>query len=268
MATYAIGDVQGCFTTLERLLSRIGFDKKRDTLWLAGDLVNRGPDSLGVLRWAKGLGSSLVTVLGNHDVHLLGVASGARSLKPGDTIESVLEASDAEALLDWLARRPLFHREGNFVLVHAGLHPSWSLDEAAGYAREVEVALEGKERKKTLSSLYGKNSAAIWNPRLTGAQRLRVIVAAFTRLRVVSRDGIMDLGFSLPPSQAPKSVKPWFALYPFPAGVTVLFGHWAALGLYVSEGAVGLDTGCVWGRTLTAIRLEDRQIFQEPSELA
>lgn len=268
MATYAIGDVQGCFTTLERLLSRIGFDKKRDRLWLAGDLVNRGPASLEVLRFAKSLGSSLVAVLGNHDVHLLGVAAGARSLKPGDTLDEVLAAPDADALIDWLARRPLLHREGDSVLVHAGLHPSWSLEEAAGYAREVEVALQGKERKKTLRSLYGKGSAAIWSPSLSGADRLRVIVAALTRLRVVSRDGIMDLGFSLPPSRAPKGASPWFELYPFPAGLTVFFAHWAALGLYVSEQAIGLDTGCVWGRALTAVRLEDRQIFQEPSELA
>jgi bis(5'-nucleosyl)-tetraphosphatase (symmetrical) len=266
MATYAIGDVQGCFTTLERLLRRIDFDPGRDRLWLVGDLVNRGPSSLEVLRWAKSLGRNLVTVLGNHDLHLLARAEGLREARPRDTFDDVLEAPDRDALLEWLAGRPLFHREGEFVMVHAGLHPEWSLDEAEALAWEAQEALRSRKRYSLLE-WFEDSEPRRWSDSLDGPERLRLTVDVLTRIRTVKVTGDLCLEFAGPPDQAPEGCVPWFERSELPAGSTVLFGHWAALGLHLGRNAIGLDTGCAWGRSLTALRLEDRQVFEEPSEL-
>lgn len=254
MPTYAIGDVQGCYLTLRRLLTRVGFDPGRDRLWFAGDLVNRGPRSLETLRWAAAHEQALVSVLGNHDLHLLGAAAGLRRPRPQDTLAQVLSAPDADALLGWLRQRPLLHREREWVLVHAGLHPAWTLADAERLARAIERELRGEGWRDLLAALYGG-----------GAGELERALRAFTLMRVVRADGALDLEFNGPPAERPAGTSPWFELPSRrPPGARVVFGHWAALGLYVSPSAVGLDTGCVWGRTLTAFRLEDGAITQEP----
>ena len=266
MATYAIGDVQGCFLSLTRLLDRCRFDSRADRVWLVGDLVNRGPRSLEVLRWAAHLGDRVTMVLGNHDLHLLAVAAGAREQKARDTLRAVLEASDREELLAWLRRRPLLHHEGRFLMVHAGLLPSWGADEALPLAREVENELRGSEHTRFLRDLYrASEEPDLWNDTLTGIPRLRVITTALTRLRTCTRQGRMCLDFSGPPDEAPEGCIPWFDVPSRKASAsTVVCGHWAALGLRMREDLLALDSGCVWGGFLTAVRLEDRAVFQEP----
>ena len=259
MATYVIGDIQGCFITLQRLLDRLDFQHDSDRLWLVGDLVNRGPDSLSVLRWAKELeeDGGAVAVLGNHDLHLIAVAEGLRSARRGDTLEAILGAPDFDALREWLASRPLLHREDNHVLVHAGLLPGWSLEEAERLANEVGLAMRDREtRVPLLEAFYGRRK---------GGKKLRDILDTFTRVRTVSESGELCHDFSGPPSQAPEGCRPWFELGTWKE--TVVFGHWATLGLHVTEHLIGVDSGCVWGGSLSAVRLEDRAVFQEPSEM-
>ncbi|MGH9322451.1 MAG: symmetrical bis(5'-nucleosyl)-tetraphosphatase [Vicinamibacteria bacterium] len=268
MATYAIGDVQGCFITLMRLLRRLEFDPSRDRLWMVGDLVNRGPDSLGVLRWVKSMEGSVVTVLGNHDLHLIARAEGLRGPRQRDTFDDVLEAPDREALIEWLVGRPLLHREDEFVLVHAGIHPSWSVEEAEQLSWEAQETLRSRRRYGLLEAMEEKSPSKKWDPGLEGLPRIRLVIDVFTHMRTVKPGGELCLDFAGPPQQAPEGCRPWFDSCSFPAPVTVLFGHWAALGLHLGGSAIGLDTGCAWGRSLTALRLEDRQVFQEPSELA
>ncbi|MCP4200450.1 MAG: symmetrical bis(5'-nucleosyl)-tetraphosphatase [bacterium] len=257
MATYIVGDVHGCFRTLERLLLAIPFESGRDRLWLTGDLVNRGPSSLEVLRWARAaslaLGDRFVAVLGNHDLHLLSTAAGRGRPHHRAAFERVLEAPDRDALIQWLAHRPLFHRQGSVALVHAGLFPAWSLEEAASRARAVEIVLrDDARRKKLLDSIA--DSAKV--PR---------DLYAFTSLRLIDPKG-EPCDFTGPPDQAPPGCLPWFSL----AGrasrkATLVAGHWAALGLHVAEGFLGLDTGCVYGGALTAVRLEDMEMFSAPN---
>lgn len=265
MATYAIGDVHGCFETLRRLLRRVAFDPRRDRLWMVGDLVNRGPRSLEVLRWAAGLGDRIVAVLGNHDLHLLARAAGVAEPKKRDTLDAVLEAPDRDELLAWLSARPLVHREGDALLVHAGLFPSWGPKQAERLAREVEERLQGESSPKLLASVAQKNPER-WKDSLSGPERARAALAAFARLRTLDAEGRMCADFSGAPEDAPKGCRPWFeARDRKSAGVTVIFGHWAALGLRVGDGIAALDTGCAWGRSLTALRLDDWRIFQEPA---
>lgn len=268
MATYAIGDVQGCFTTLERLLRRIEFDPGRDRLWLVGDLVNRGPSSLEVLRWTKSMAKTVVTVLGNHDLHLIARAEGLREPRRRDTFDDVLEAPDRDSLLEWLIGRPLLHREGDYVLVHAGLLPQWSLDEAEAVAWEAQEALRSRRRYGLLETFEDGGTSPRWDAELAEPDRLRLVVDAFTRMRTLKSTGELCLDFDGPPEQAPEGCRPWFELCSFPPRATILFGHWAALGLHLGRNAIGLDTGCAWGGSLTAIRLEDRLVFEEPSELS
>jgi bis(5'-nucleosyl)-tetraphosphatase (symmetrical) len=264
MSTYAIGDIQGCHLTLRRLLERIRFDPDADRLWLVGDLVNRGPASLDVLRWAMELGDRVTVVLGNHDLHLLGRAYGTRRAKPRDTMDPILESPDREALLDWLRRRPLLRREGPFVLVHAGLLPAWTLEQAEALAREVEAVLGGTQPRRLLETLVS-GRPPVWHEGLGEEDRWRVAVQSFTAVRLCRDDGRVCEGYTGPPEGAPDGCHPWFELRDDPAsGVTVVCGHWAALGLRVEPGVMALDTGCVWGGTLTAARLEDGEIFQEP----
>lgn len=262
MSTYAIGDVQGCHEQLLRLLDRIAFDPARDTLWFVGDLVNRGPQSRAVVRFVKSLGERAVTVLGNHDLSLLVVAEGIKRPHASDTFGDILDAPDRDELLHWLRHQKLMHADGHYAMVHAGLLPQWSIPEALKLAREVEEALRGPAWRDFLHEMYG-NEPARWNDSLQGYERLRVIVNAMTRLRLCTCDGTMEFSHKLGPENAPAGFLPW---YDVPgrasAGTTVMFGHWAALGLVVREDVIALDTGCVWGRKLSALRLEDRRLDQ------
>ncbi len=262
MSIYAVGDIQGCDEAFELLLEMIEFAPSRDRLWLVGDLVNRGPQSLAVLRRVMALGEAAVTTLGNHDLHLIAVAEGIRKLHRGDTLDDVLGAPDREDILDWLRSRNLMHIEGEHALVHAGLLPQWTTDQALALAQEVESALRGKRFRRFLARMYG-NQPNRWSDSLASADRLRVIVNAMTRMRVCTPDGKMDFGFSGGAEDVPAGYLPWFAV-PGRASRdrTVICGHWSALGLRQEERLLALDSGCVWGGTLTAVRLDDRRLFQ------
>lgn len=262
MATYAVGDVQGCFQPLQRLLDDIRFDARSDRLWMVGDLVNRGLDSLATLQFVRDLGDAAVTVLGNHDLHLLSVAEGYERLRRDDTLTDVLEAPDRGELLDWLRHRPLMHVADGYAVVHAGLLPSWSVSRALELAGEVETALRSSTYRSFLARMYG-NRPARWSDSLNGYERLRVIVNAMTRLRLCTSDGAMEFDHKGRPRDVPEGYLPWFAVPERRSQDTpIIFGHWSALGLIQRDNVFGLDTGCLWGRRLTALRLEDRRVFQ------
>lgn len=258
MALYAIGDVQGCYTSLQALLGKLRFDPSRDRLWFTGDLVNRGPQSLEVLRFVANLGDSAVTVLGNHDLHLLAVAAGAGRLYPRDTFEPILTAPDRDELLAWLASRPLLHRDINgYLLVHAGLLPDWDIERALTLAREAEAAIRGPEAAGFFRHMYG-NAPERWHDDLEGWQRLRVIVNAFTRLRFCTEDGRMDFAHDGAPGTQPPDLHPWFRVRARRSrGTPIVFGHWSLLGRHDADGVICVDSGCLWGRELTAVRLAD-----------
>jgi bis(5'-nucleosyl)-tetraphosphatase (symmetrical) len=264
MATYAIGDLQGCFEPLERLVESIEFDPARDRLWFTGDLVNRGPDSLRCLRFVKSLGPAALTVLGNHDLHLVCVAEGLAKRRKRDTLDDVLGAPDRDELVAWLRCRPLMHVEDGFALVHAGLLPEWPVPRARELAAEVEARLRGPAYRELLERMYGDEPAR-WSDALVGIDRLRVVINAMTRLRVCDASGAMALGFKGEPGEAAEGLVPWFDV---PGRLsrdhTVVFGHWSALGLRLRPDIVSLDSGCVWGRSLSAARLEDRSLYQVP----
>jgi bis(5'-nucleosyl)-tetraphosphatase (symmetrical) len=264
VSTWAIGDIQGCGETLRRLLERIGFATSGDRLWLVGDLVNRGPRSLDVLRWAREHEDRLVCVLGNHDLHLIGRAFGTRKPKKRDTLDDVLGAPERAELIDWLRRRPLLHREGAHVLVHAGLLPAWTLGEADDLARDLEASLRAPDPAGWLTEIF-RGPTPRWTPELDRPDALRAALQALTRLRTCDGDGRVDDDYSGPPDGAAAGFRPWFD-WPTRRDpeVTPIFGHWAALGLHLTPQLLGLDSGCVWGRALTAIRLEDRKLVQEP----
>jgi bis(5'-nucleosyl)-tetraphosphatase (symmetrical) len=262
MATYAIGDVQGCFQPLRALLEQIAFNPKRDRLWFVGDLVNRGPDSLATLRFVKGLGNSAVCVLGNHDLHLIAVAEGHAVRRRDDTLDETLSAPDCSELVAWLRQRPLMYVEGGCAMVHAGLLPSWTITQAQELAHEVESALRAPHYTSALARMYG-NEPDRWTNRLTGYARLRVIVNAMTRMRVCTLEGVMHLRYKGDSTVLPPGILPWFAVPGRASSTTpIIFGHWSALGLVLEPNVIGLDTGCLWGRKLSAFRLEDRQLFQ------
>ena len=262
MSIYAIGDVQGCSHELKALVEQIGFDPAQDQLWFVGDLVNRGPDSAGVLRFVMSLGEAAVAVLGNHDLHLLMVADGMERLHKSDTIQDVLQAHDRDDLLNWLRHRPLLHVAGNTVLVHAGLLPQWSAAQASMLAREVESALRGSDRSGLMANMYG-NKPHAWADDLSGHARLRVIINAMTRMRFCTPEGDMEFSHKGGLDKAPEGCLPWFdAPHPAWQGSEIVFGHWSALGLMVEKNLMALDTGCLWGGALSAIRLEDRRVFQ------
>jgi len=262
MATYAIGDVQGCHDALQRLIEQIRFDSGSDRLWFVGDLVNRGPDSLKVLRYIKSLGDSAVVVLGNHDLFLLAVAEDLTAMRPEDTLQAILAAPDRDELLGWLRQQRLLYREHQFVLVHAGLLPQWSIGEAEELAREVETGLRSPYYKNLLRALYPSKQLQ-WSPKLTGPTRLAAIIKVLTRLRACSTDGLMESSYSGPPDHIPAGFLPWFRVSNRKHDdTTIVCGHWASLGLHCEENLLAIDSGCVWGRQLTAIRLEDRAVFQ------
>jgi len=261
MATYAIGDVQGCATQLQQLVDRINFEPATDQLWFVGDLVNRGPASLAVLRFIKNLGSKARVVLGNHDLFMLAVAEGIVPLRRKDTIQDVLAAEDRSELVEWLRRQPFHYREGSFLMIHAGILPQWTIDESVSLAREVESALSGPNYRDILKALF-RGLTPRWDPALNGQERLVSIARVLTALRTCTADGDLS-GFSGPPEQAPAGYLPWFR-HPHRrrADITIVCGHWAALGLHIEPTLLVIDSGCIWGKQLTAVRLEDRRLFQ------
>jgi bis(5'-nucleosyl)-tetraphosphatase (symmetrical) len=264
LSTYAIGDLQGCFEPLERIIEKLQFDPARDRLRFVGDLVNRGPDSLRCLRFVKSLGPAAITVLGNHDLHLICVAEGVERRKKRDTLDDVLEAPDRDELVAWLRERPLMHVEDGIALVHAGLLPQWTVPRARELAAEVESRLRGPDYRGLLEKMYGDEPDR-WSDDLAGIERLRVIINAMTRLRVVDAQGAMVLKFKGGPDEASDELTPWFdAPGRASRDHTVVCGHWSALGLLMRPDILSIDSGCVWGRSLSAVRLEDRALFQVP----
>jgi len=270
MALYLIGDVQGCDAALQRLLDRIAFSPSRDHLFLLGDLVNRGPDSAGVLRRVMGYAGSATSLLGNHDLSLLAVAHGMRPPHRNDTLDSVLLAPDREAMLEWLRLQRMAAQAHGLLLVHGGVLPQWDVAQTLALAGEVETALRGPALTEFLSQMYG-NTPDRWNDALAGADRLRVVVNALTRLRFCTPEGGMDLRASGGLDQAPPGTLPWFDV---PgrrtAGATIAFGHWSTLGFLRRPDIIALDTGCVWGGCLSALRLDPaggaHELIQVPCE--
>ena len=259
MAVYAVGDVQGCYEPLQRLLDLLRFDPAADVLWLVGDLVNRGPQSLEVLRLARGLGERAVAVLGNHDLTLLAVAAGRVKPKRKDTFDGVLQAPDCAELLEWLRRCPLLHHDPalGFTMVHAGLPPQWDLALAQQCAAEVEGVLRGPLSEEFLGRMFGGEPRR-WRDDLSGYDRLRFIVNALTRMRFCASNGALSFDEKGAPGSQGPDLLPWFAAPDRRScGLKLIFGHWAALGYYRAPGIFGLDSGCVWGNRLTAIRLDE-----------
>ena len=255
MAIYAIGDVQGCYNELLKLLDAVSFNEHSDQLWFVGDLVNRGPNSLETLRFIKSLNNAAVTVLGNHDLHLLAAASGPISGNTKKALDQVLTAPDRDELIDWLRRRPLFHHNEQYCMVHAGIPPQWGFDQAKEMAREVEQALQSEFYKEALSAMYG-DRPNLWSPDLTGMARLRFIINCFTRMRYCDKDGRLDFDNNGPPGSQPSHLMPWFQVPGRKStSVKIVFGHWSSLGYYEGDNCYGIDTGCLWGGQLTALRL-------------
>ena len=262
MTRYAVGDVQGCFEPLQRLLKRVKFNPARDQLWSVGDIVNRGPQSLECLRFFSELGDSARVVLGNHDLHLLAVAHGVRPLKHGDTLQPILDAPDCAQLLAWLRRQPLLYRDGDYTMVHAGLAPQWSVARAQQLADEIAAVLQSNRLVEFLGGMYG-DTPACWSEELQGIERWRVIVNYLTRLRFCTTAGVLDLNSKEEPGTSPPGFLPWFAVpQRKSAGNTLIVGHWAMLmGNTQRDDVIALDTGCVWGNRLTLLNLETRALL-------
>jgi len=261
VSTYAIGDVQGCYDELQELLARVGFHRSGDRLWFVGDLVNRGPKSLEVLRFVRSLGDRAVVVLGNHDLHLVAQFEGLERRRKADTFHDVLDAPDAAALVSWLRLRPMMHIEHRYAMVHAALLPQWSIAQARSLAGEVEQALAAPDYRAFLARMYGDQPER-WDDSLAGWDRLRAIVNVMTRLRFCTPEGRMEFGTS--GAKPPEGFSPWFAVRPVRDEPMLVCGHWSALGLHLAERVALLDSGCVWGGALSALRLEDRWLVQVP----
>jgi bis(5'-nucleosyl)-tetraphosphatase (symmetrical) len=263
MATWVIGDVHGCWSTLRRLLQRIAWDPGRDSLWFVGDLVNRGPSSLEVLRWAYSQRARLTVVMGNHDLHLLALAVGAAKPREEDTLDEILGAPDCEELLSWLRSWPLVHRFGPYVMVHAGLAPDWNIELTAGLAETVATRIAGPEGDELIRMLYAKRKTA-WSVDLRGDEQLAAATAIFTRMRMVDSGGRAQLDYSGPPGLAPEGWDPWYVKSAVRSqGYRLLFGHWAQFGFYRAHDAICLDSGCVYGGRLTGLCLNDGSVVQE-----
>ena len=260
MATYAIGDLQGCYDALQRLLDKLKFDPAHDQLWLAGDLVNRGPDSLASLRFVKSLGNSAITVLGNHDLHLLAIAADHKTTKDAG-LKQILAAADVDELIDWLRQQPLLHYDAqlDFALVHAGIYPGWTLQQALEYAEELHQILASDNYLDFIHHMYG-NKPRSWRDELSSWDRLRFIVNSFTRMRYCDIDGKLNLKDKGPIGSQRKDSLPWFDM---PKRNTrkqrILFGHWSTVGRLNREDVYALDTGCIWGGDLTALRLDEEK---------
>jgi bis(5'-nucleosyl)-tetraphosphatase (symmetrical) len=267
MSTYIVGDIQGCLQPLKCLLRAVQFNSDRDVLWSVGDLVNRGPKSLNVLRFLYKMRENLVVVLGNHDLHLLAVAAGVRQASRSDTLDKILKAPDRDRLLNWLAQQPLIHHEHGYTLVHAGIPPQWSVQEALGYAAEVEAVLRGPDRAQFLGAMYG-NEPPQWSDDLTGMTRLRVITNYLTRMRFCTKQGRLDLqskGSSPTPGAPIVDDEPVSAWYSHKGRKTandrIVFGHWATIaGRTNHPNAIALDTGCVWNGALSLYHLDSGQL--------
>lgn len=256
MATYAIGDLQGCYDSLLGLLDKLKFDKSKDTLWFAGDLVNRGTDSLATLRLVKSLGDRAVTVLGNHDLHLLAIAYGVKTTRSPD-LQQILDAEDKDELLHWLSTRPLLHHDPglNFTLAHAGIYPHWTLKQAQDCAGELEQILK-TNLAEFLNNMYGDKPEQ-WDNALTGFDRLRFICNCFTRMRYCHKDSSLDFTSNGAPGTIPEGAVPWFEVTTRKTSEQrLLFGHWSTLGMINKKDVYALDTGCVWGGKLTALRID------------
>jgi len=263
MAIYAIGDIQGCLDELLALLDKIAFDEKKDQLWFVGDLVNRGAKSLETLRFVKKLGDVAVTVLGNHDVHLLVAAHFPERVKHKDTIQPILDATDCDELLQWLRQKPLFHYDETLKmgLLHAGLPPQWDLLQTQAMARLAEQALQAND-KNFLAQLYG-DRPDVWTDDLDGMERLRFIFNCFTRMRFCDSNGRLNFKYNGELGSQPAYLLPWFEVEQRKtADVKLIFGHWAALGFYTGKNCFSIDTGCVWGNELTALRLDSGRFEQ------
>lgn len=264
MATYVIGDVQGCCDSLEALVAQMAIQPSRDRLWFVGDLVNRGPKSLKTLRRIISAGHRAVCVLGNHDLHLLAVAAGARTTQPEDTISGILRAPDAASLIDWLRKRPLAHAEGNTLMVHAGVLPHWTLGQTLKLAQEASLRLRGGHWVDFVHEMVG-SAKPHWSDGRHRHKQLRDVLNALTRLRYISSNGQPEYKNKLGPEQAPH-LTPWFDVaHRRTEKNKIVFGHWSTLGLMVRPNVISLDTGCAWGRQLAAIRLEDCRIYLQPS---
>ncbi len=265
MATYVIGDLQGCLADLHRLLDHVGYADGRDQLWFTGDLVNRGPESLATLRFVRQL-TDPVVVLGNHDLHLLGVACGHRRIAPDDTIEAILQAEDREELLDWLTEQPLLYYDEvrQTALVHAGIPAPWDIRQALAHAGELQAALRTPDPCRTLAGLYGPKPD-VWDDGLEGIERLRFIANGLTRMRYCHPDGQLDMRDKGPLGSQASGLVPWFAVPGRRTNdIRVVFGHWSSLGAHVFGRAICLDSGCLWGGSLSALRLEDDRILSVP----
>ena len=267
MATYAIGDIQGCYHAFTALLARLKFNPKHDKIWLVGDLVNRGSGSLEVLRWCYQHQSSIKTVLGNHDLHALAVAHGFKKANKNDTLQAIFDALESDILLTWLRHQPLMfsgesYADKSYVVVHAGLLPQWTIAESLSYANEVEMALQADNYRDFLANMYG-NFPNQWQTDLTGFDRLRVITNAMTRMRICSEQGEMEFTFKGELQDIPNGYVAWFnAPYRQSISAKIICGHWSALGLQQKNNVIALDTGCLWGGQLTALCLETQAITQ------
>jgi bis(5'-nucleosyl)-tetraphosphatase (symmetrical) len=262
MATYAIGDIQGCYHSFQALLKSIAFQPETDTLWLVGDLINRGSGSLAVLRWCYQHQESINIVLGNHDLHAIAVAHGIKKAHRSDTLQAILDAPDGSLLLTWLRHQPLIVTNASYTMVHAGLIPQWTIEDALTYAKEVETALQSESYVDFLVHMYG-NTPRLWHENLTGYERLRAITNVLTRIRVCRQDGTLDFDFKGELEDVPVGLVPWFDLpNERSKHQSIIFGHWSALGLYQRETVFALDTGCVWGGKLTAMCLATKKIMQ------
>lgn len=273
MSTYAIGDIQGCYSELLCLLDKINFDQTKDQLWFTGDLVNRGPQSLMVLRFVKDLGDNAIITLGNHDLHLLAVASGQAKKHKKDTLDDTLTAQDWPGLRDWLLQQPLLHHDNDsgFTLIHAGMPPQWDLLQASESAQETSQVLQSENNTGFFANMYGDQPSQ-WSDHLTGWDRLRFITNCFTRLRYCDDSGVLALNEKGPPGSQANPYEPWFTISSRKTGrEKILFGHWSTIHLgniknFQQYNVYPLDTGCLWGNTLTALRLEDETWFNVPSQ--
>lgn len=259
MATYAIGDIQGCYSQLKELLSKLEFKSDRDKLWFAGDIVNRGPDSLKTIRFIKSLQDNAITVLGNHDLHLLAIANGRRKQGKNDTIQNILDASDSELLLDWLIQRPLVHyqKKNNVCLVHAGIYPRWTINQTLCYATEIETVLQGPKAHEFFHHMYGDKPAK-WSNNLTGWDRLRFITNCFTRMRYINDNLKLCLKDKGAPGNQDADIHPWFEMERKEKDLNIVFGHWSTLKNPEYEHLHPLDTGCLWGGKLSALKINHK----------
>jgi bis(5'-nucleosyl)-tetraphosphatase (symmetrical) len=271
VAVYAIGDIQGCYDPFVKLLDELAFDPAADTLWLSGDLVNRGPKSLKTLRFVKSLGDAAISVLGNHDLHLLALAAGTIDHEQRfSSLDKILRAPDRDELLSWLRHRPLAHYDASLdsLLVHAGTHPDWDVQTTMTHAAEIEAVLQGDKYESLLAYMYG-NTPKDWSDNLKGKKRRRFIINCLTRMRMLTRKRRMNFAHSGSPFNARKDLAPWYGFEPRASAPTrIVFGHWSALGLVVLPDLISLDTGCVWGRQLTAVRLDRKKprVIQVPGQ--